>query len=236
MARPGRLQRVNAPRGCDRAELAQGGETRQRLRLELPDALARQVELGPDRLERPGPARSRSGARGCAAHARGERRAPRARPGGAATPRPPRTGRLLRGREEIAQLALVVGADRLVQRDRRVGGAQRLVDVLHRQSRCLGQLFLRRLAAQLDLEPARGPRQLLLPLDHAPARESSARGSPRRAAPTDGSTRSRTSKTRTRGASRTSRPRGGAPLPLLDQVEERDAQSAVALGDGDDEP
>ena len=53
--------------------------------------------------------------------------------------------------EEVAQLALVVRADRLVQRDGRLRGAQRLVDVLHRQSRWpLGQLFLGRLAAERD--------------------------------------------------------------------------------------
>ena len=67
--------------------------------------------------------------------------------------------------EEVAELALVVRADRLVQRDGRVRGAERLVDVLDRQAGGLGQLLLRRLAAELDLEPARRARQLLLPLD-----------------------------------------------------------------------
>ena len=38
---------------CDRAELAQGGQARQRLGLELPDPLAGQIQLVPDRLERP---------------------------------------------------------------------------------------------------------------------------------------------------------------------------------------
>jgi len=47
--------------GCDivtemyeAGELAQSGQPRQRLALELPDTLARQVELMADRLERPG--------------------------------------------------------------------------------------------------------------------------------------------------------------------------------------
>ena len=53
--------------------------------------------------------------------------------------------------EQVAELALVVGADRLVQRDRRMRGGERLVDVLDRQAGGLGQLGLRRLAAELDL-------------------------------------------------------------------------------------
>src|SRR5687767_4292767 len=51
--------------------------------------------------------------------------------------------------EEVSELAFVVGADRLVERDGSLGSAQRLVDVLHRQARRLGELFLRRLAAEL---------------------------------------------------------------------------------------
>src|SRR5207237_312059 len=42
---------------------------------------------------------------------------------------------------------------------------ERLVDVLDRQAGCLRQLGLRRLATKLDLEPAGGPSELLLPLD-----------------------------------------------------------------------
>src|SRR5205807_6538672 len=48
--------------------------------------------------------------------------------------------------EQVAELTLVVGADRLVQRNRGLGGAQRLVDVLDRQARGLRQLVLRRFA------------------------------------------------------------------------------------------
>src|SRR6185436_20942901 len=75
-----------------------------------------------------------------------------------------RVGRLAVG-EEVAELALVVRTDRLVQRDRRVRGAERLVDVLHRQAGRLRELLLRRLAPELDLEPSRRARQLLLALD-----------------------------------------------------------------------
>src|SRR5213076_170381 len=72
-----------------------------------------------------------------------------------------RVGSLAVG-EEIAELALVVRADRLIQRDGRMRGAQCLVDVLHRQTGRLGELFLRGLAAELELEPARRARELLL--------------------------------------------------------------------------
>jgi len=48
---------------------------------------------------------------------------------------------------------LVVGADRLVQRDGGMRRSEGLVDVLDRQSGRLGQLLLRRLAAELDLAP-----------------------------------------------------------------------------------
>src|SRR5207248_1947074 len=67
--------------------------------------------------------------------------------------------------EQVAELALVVRADRLVQRDGGLRGTEGLVDVLHRQPGRLGQLLLRRLATELDLEAARGPAELLLALD-----------------------------------------------------------------------
>src|SRR5678815_6064116 len=50
-------------------------------------------------------------------------------------------------------------------RDRGLCGAERLVDVLDRKAGRLGELLLRRLAAELNLEPARGTAELLLPLD-----------------------------------------------------------------------
>src|SRR5919204_146911 len=66
-------------------------------------------------------------------------------------------------REEIAELALVVRADGLVQRHRRLRGAERLIDVLDRQAGRLRQLVLGRLAAEPDLEPAGGPAEPLPP-------------------------------------------------------------------------
>src|ERR671935_235230 len=168
---PWRVRRKYAPRkrpdlGCDRDEVAKGAEPGERLALELADALPRQVELVPDRLERPRlaleaepkledpplPLR------------KGVERPPHALPAERLLGLVERVGGLAVG-EEVAELALVVGPDGLVQRDGRLGGAERLVDVLNRQAGRLRELGLRRLAAQLDLEPARRARELLLPLD-----------------------------------------------------------------------
>ena len=64
-----------------------------------------------------------------------------------------RVSRLAVG-EEIAQLALVVGPDRLVEGNGGLGGPESLVDVLERETGGLGQFLLGGLAAELDLEPA----------------------------------------------------------------------------------
>src|SRR5690348_6895079 len=107
-------------------QVAQGGEPRQRLALELPHALARQVELVADRLERPG----------LALEPEAELQDPalplRKRVESAADTLPAerllglveRIGGLTVG-EQVAQLPFVVRADRLVERDGRLGGAQR---------------------------------------------------------------------------------------------------------------
>src|SRR5207247_4430392 len=97
---------------------------RKRLALELPDALARQVELVADRLERPR----------LALEAEPQLENPPL-PLGQSVQRPPhalaaerllclveRVGSLAVG-EEIAELALVVRAHGLVQRDRGLRGA-----------------------------------------------------------------------------------------------------------------
>src|SRR4051794_29192331 len=131
-------------------ELAQRREPRQCLALELTDALARQVELVADRLECPGLALE-----------------PETQLEDAALPLGQRVERLadvllaerLLGLveriggfavgEEVAELALVVGADRLVERDGGRRGRERLVDVLDRKPSGLGELVLGRLAAEL---------------------------------------------------------------------------------------
>src|ERR1044072_5742179 len=165
--RPGTESQVPSRDGSggDCLELAQCGEPGQRLALELPDALARQVELVSDRLERPGLALEAEAQLEDATLPLGER-----------VERPPHTlaaerllglfervGRLAVG-EEVAELTLVVRADGLVQRNRGLCGAERLVDVLDRKAGRLGELFLRRLAAVLHLEPARGTTEHLLTL------------------------------------------------------------------------
>src|SRR5207253_3180431 len=68
--------------------------------------------------------------------------------------------------EEIAELAAVVVADGLVQRNRRLDGPQRLLDVTQLQTGCRGQLLLGRRHAVLRLEPLPCACQLDLALMH----------------------------------------------------------------------
>src|SRR5207302_2091726 len=223
--------------GGDGLQLAQGRQTRQGLAFQLTDALTRQIELVPDRLERPGLALETEAKLEDSPLALGERieRAPYALSAERLLGLVERIGRLAVGKE-VAALALVVGAHRLVQRDGRVRRAERLLDVLHRQAGRLGELLLRRLATELDLEPARRARQLLLAF-HDVHRNADRAGVVR-----DG--------TLHRLADPPGRIRRElvAPAPvelldravqaeraLLDQIEERDAEAAVALGDRHDE-
>src|SRR4051794_27774793 len=147
-------------------QVAQSAEPCECLAFELPDALARQVELVADRLERPRLAFEAETQLEDPPLAfwEGVERAPHTLAPQRLLGLLERVGGLAIG-EEVAELALVVRADRLVQRHRCVRGTQCLVDVLHRQARSLGELFLRRLATELDLEAARRARQLLLALD-----------------------------------------------------------------------
>src|SRR5438094_8440643 len=131
---------------CRGLQIAQRCEARQRLALELAHTLARQVELVADRLERPRLALEAESQLEDPAFALGQRveRAPNA----LAAERLLGFLEGIRGvavGEEVAELALVLGADRLVQGDGRMCGAERLVDMLHRQAGGLGQLLLRRL-------------------------------------------------------------------------------------------
>src|SRR2546423_6774322 len=111
---------TSALRGA-RVRVGQPAEPGQRLALELPDALARQVELVADRLERPRlalEAEPQLEDPPLALRKRVERAAhtlPAQRLLGLVE----RVGRLAVG-EEIAQLALVVSANRLVERHRRL--------------------------------------------------------------------------------------------------------------------
>src|ERR671911_319883 len=163
---PRRTSARKLGRGSDGDEVAQRTEARERLALELPHALTREVQLVTDRLERPRLALE-----------------PEAQLENAALPLGKRVEclahtlasqrllglvervRCLAVREQIAELALVVRAHRLVERDGGGCGAERLVDMLDRKPGRLGELLLRRFAAELDLEPARRARELLLPFD-----------------------------------------------------------------------
>src|SRR6266545_4102347 len=129
--------------------------------------------------------------------------------------------------EEIAQLTLVIGAHGLVERDGRLRGSERLVDVLDREAGRLRKLVLCRLAPELDFEPARGDVD-----GHADCACVVGDGSLHRLANPPG---------RVRGELE-------APAPvelldcaveaegsLLDQIEERNAEAPIALGDRDDQ-
>src|SRR3954471_1365714 len=237
---PGSPRSRSLVRGClgsQAGELAQCCEPRQCLAFELPDALARQVELVADRLERPRLALEAEPQLEDAPLAL--RQSVECLADVLAAERLLRLVERVRGLaigEEVAEFALVVRADRLVQRDGRGRGGQCLVDVLQRQARCLGQLFLRRLAAPLPLEPARRARQLLLALDDVHRHADRARVVCDRAlhALADPPGRVRRELVATAPVELLDR----AVQPeraLLDQVQKRDAEAAVALRDRHDE-
>src|SRR3954471_9922202 len=122
--------------GGDGNHVAEGRKTRERLALQLPHPLAGQIELVPDRLERPRLALEAEPQLEDPPLALGQRVERLAN----ALPAKRLLGLLERVRglavgEEVAELALVVGADGLVERNRRLRGAERLVDVLDRKTR-----------------------------------------------------------------------------------------------------
>src|SRR5215218_713906 len=212
------------------------GERSHRRALELPDALARQAELLADRLEGGSLAVEAEAQLEDPALALGEllERAAHFQP-------PHRVrglvGRVASGRiaEQIAELSAVgVVADALVERHRRVGGVQRLVDVLEREARSLGQLRPRRRPPELRLELRRSPTEL------QPALVDMRRHADRRRLVRDGA------------LARLPDPPGGvgrelvAPAPvelldgavqpdhaLLDEIAERQPMALVALRDRD---
>ena len=98
--------------------------------------------------------------------------------------------------EQVAELAVAVVADRLVERHRSLDGAERLLDVLELEPCRLGELLVRRLAALLGFELVES-RARASPgaRGRAPARGSSATGSRSRAGRPGGSTRSHRSRT-----------------------------------------
>src|SRR5262249_57250639 len=109
-------------------------------------------------------------------------------------------------------------------------------DVLDRKAGRLGELLLRRLAAELDLEPARCARELLLALDdvnrHADRPRVVRDGALHRLADPPGRVR------RELVAAAPGELLDRAVQPeraLLDQIQERDAEPAVTLRDRHDE-
>ena len=113
---------------------------------------------------------------------------------------------------------------------------ERLVDVLDRQAGRLGELGLRRLAAELDLEPAGGAAELLLPLDDVDGHADRARvvgdGALHRLPDPPGRVR----RELVAAAPVELLDRAVQPeRPLLDQVQERHAEPAVALRDRHDQ-
>src|SRR5215218_7174522 len=139
--------RLRVPSGGGGLQLTQRSEPGQRLALELPHAFARQVELVADRLERPGLALEAEAQLQNPPLALGQRveRPPHALAAERLLGLLERVGRLAVG-EQVAELALVVRADGLVQGNGGLRRAERLVDVLDRKARSLGELLLRRLA------------------------------------------------------------------------------------------
>src|SRR5438876_1094620 len=125
------LQNLDLPRRRLLLQLTQRRQPRQRLALELANPLASQIQLVPDRLERPGlaleaeaqledaPLALRQSIE-CLAHT-----LPAQRLLGLVE----RIRSLAIG-EQVTELAYVVRTEGLVQRDRRVRGAESLVDVL----------------------------------------------------------------------------------------------------------
>src|SRR5919201_3885269 len=212
-------------------------EPRETVPFDLPDPLAAQTELLADLLER------RRLAGEAVPHLEHAPLSIR-QLGQRALDRMPavRIGRLLhrilglRIREEVAELAVAVAADRMVQRHRRLDRAERLLDVLQLETRCRGELLLRRRRARGRLQPLPCTGELHAPLVHV-----------RRDADRRGLVRDRTLACLANPPGRVRRELVSAPPvellhrpvqadhALLDQVAELETMTLVALRDRDDE-
>src|SRR3954465_9571407 len=211
----------------------------ERLVLDLADALARDVERPPDLVER---------ARVLAAQAvpqledaalavaevlqRLAQRLLGEDLGGALV----RRLRALVG-DELAELRLLLVADRLLQRDRRLRGALDRLDLLRLDPRDLGDLVGGGLAPELADELALGPADLVELLDDVHrdadrARLVGERTRDRLADPPRGVRR----ELEALAVVELLRRADEAERSLLDEVQERQALVPVVLGDRDDEP
>src|SRR5918995_3353022 len=140
-------------------------------------------------------------------------------------------------RDELAELGLLLVADRLLERDRRLGGALDRVDLLRVDPRDVGDLLRGGLAPQLRDELALGPADLVELLHHVD-RDAD------RAGLVGQGTRDRLADP-PRGVGRELEALAVVELlrrayqtecALLDEVEERESLVPVVLRDGDDEP
>ena len=145
-----------------------------------------------------------------------------------------RLGRLVL--DEVAQLGLLLLADRLLQRDRLLGHAQDVAHLARRALELAGDLLRRRLAAELLDELALDVHDLVELLDHVdrdadrPALVGD-RARHRLADPPRRVGRELVAAAVVELLDRADQPERA----LLDQVQERQAAAEVALGDRDDE-
>ena len=219
--------------------LGEALELLQRLVLDLADALARDVERAPDLVER---------ARVLAAEAVPQLEHAALAVGEVLQRLAQRLlgedlrGALVRGLgalvgDELAELRLLLVADRLLERDRRLGGALDRVDLLRIDAGDVGDLLGGGLAAELGDELALGAADLVELLDDVDRDADGARLVGERAGDRLADPPRRVGRELEalavvellRRANETER-------PLLDQVQERQALVAVVLRDGDDEP
>ena len=139
--------------------------------------------------------------------------------------------------DQLAELGLLLVADRLLERDRRLRGALDRVDLLGIDAGHLGDLLGRRLAAERRHEAALGAADLVELLDDVDgdpdrARLVSERTGDRLADPPGRVGRELEALAVVELLRRADEADGA----LLDQVEERQPLVAVVLGDRDDQP
>src|SRR3954468_24813912 len=139
--------------------------------------------------------------------------------------------------DELAELGLLLVADRLLERDRRLGRALDRVALLGIDARDLGDLVGRGLAPELGDELALGAADLVELLDHVHGDADRARlvgqGAGDRLADPPGRVGRELEALAVVELLRRADETEGA---LLDEVQERQALVAVVLRDGDDEP
>src|SRR5262252_5124563 len=138
--------------------------------------------------------------------------------------------------DEIAEMGILLVADRGFQRQRLLGDLEHLAHLLERHAELLGKLLGRGLAADLVEHLARGAHDLVDGLDHVHgdadgARLVGDRARDRLPDPPRGIGRELVAATILEFVDRLHQ----ADVALLDQVEELQAAVGVFLGDGDDE-